>query len=390
MRTFFRLVALLATAACSNPLDLGGDDPGAPTASGSATEPPRNEPKAPAVDCSAVPAGVTEIFRSPGDEIFNLTGLASDGVHLYVSGYGRGVGVADGPPPVPNAASPMNTASLLRVPVGGGAREILDYEHVGFTRGVVVDDAFVYWASEAGDAVLARPKAGGPITSLHLPDTGTPQTLTTDGKGSVFWSTWWGGMGSPSRPIASIATWSAATGAPKAFQMGAGKADGALWVTSDADTLYWIAGHDPAELRAAPTKGGSTKVLATGIANAYQLKTDATHVWGVDNDAIWRVSKGGGAVEKVVKAAPGRYLYRFAVTDDALFYADEQSPSETGGPVVKAPVYRANKDGTGATAVSAPLDGTSHMTHDACRIYVATFDWVGSPGYEAVVYAIKR
>jgi hypothetical protein len=379
--TSFLLAALSPVAVgCSGLLDLGGDGDQAPApagekpAQGNGADP--SDPKTSTVDCGSIPTAPVEIFRSPGSETFNVMRIASDGTHVYLAGHMPMS--ASGPSPVPDPNDPMKTATLVRVPVGGGAREVVDFEHGQVSRGVALDASHVYWASEYQDSVLVRPKSGGPIESFALAGEGIPQSLATDGAGNLFWATWYGG----------IAVRPAGATSAQTFQATAGDDDDASWVTADAQSVYWLAGRK--EIRSAPVGGGSPTTLATGIEHTYTLVTDDDHVWGVSNDAVWKVPKAGG--DRVVVATPntGRDFRALAVTEDAIYFSDDMEPLAGGGPVVKGPVYKANKDGTNVTAITGDLDGADFLVADACRIYWRTFDWVGNPGYETVVYARAR
>lgn len=377
--------------ACSNFLDLGGggaagEPPSPNTAEGDDGEPAPGGKAAPKPDCGQLGADPVEIFRSPGNENFNVMGLATDGTHVYLAGH---MPIApNGPQVTPDPSNPMKTATLVRVPVAGGSREVIAFEHGQVSRGVVLDTNNIYWASDHDEAVLMRAKSGGPVTAFSITGAGIPQSVATDGNGSIFWATWFGGTASPSNPIAAIAVREPGSSVAKAFHESRGKEDGATQVTADAKSVYWLAGRS--ELRSAPVSGGAHSVLASGIVSAYTLTTDDDHVWGVSNEAVWKVPKTGG--DRIVVTTPeaGRHFRSLAVTDDAIFFSDDMDPSLGGGPVVKGPVYKANKDGSGVTPISPDLDSADDLVADACRVYWKSFVWTGNPGFETVVYARAR
>jgi hypothetical protein len=284
---------------------------------------------------------------------------------------------ANGPKAVPDPNDPMKTATLVRVPVSGGAREVIDFEHGEVSRSVVLDADNIYWASEYDDSVLVRSKKGGAITAFGISGGGIPQSVATDGKGNVFWAMWYGGIAF--RPAG-------ATDA-KTFQESTDIGDSG-WVTADAQRVYWHANR--AEIRSAPVSGGAPTTLATGIDHVYTLVTDDTHVWGISNDELWKIPKAGG--DRVVVATPkaGRDFRSLAVTDDAIYFSDDMEPSPTGGKVVMGPIYKAKKDGSDVTAITPDGESARDLVADECRVYWTAFDWVGNPGYETVVYSRAR
>jgi hypothetical protein len=382
------LFVLPSLVACSGFLDLGGNGSSdeEKTPEGSPTQTPGNGDPTdvkPKVDCGNIPAGATEVYRAPSSDAFNVMDLVSDGKHLYLAG---SVSQSSETPAAPDPANPMKTASILRVPVTGGPREVIEFEHGNVSRGVVVDNENIYWASEYQDAVLMRPKAGGAVTPFALGATaGIPQSVATDGKGNVFWTTWHGGFASASSPVPALGKRASGSTSASTFQESRGEADGAFWVTSDATQVYWLAGRGSLELRAAPTSGGKHVVLATGVEQAYRLTTDGDHVWGVSNDFVWKVPKKGGDRVNVATAKAGRDLRAVAVSDDAIYFSDDMEPTSGGGKVVKGPIYKAKKDGSTLAPLTEDYESATHLTADACRLYWVSLEWVGNPGYELVV-----
>jgi hypothetical protein len=145
------LVGSLLLAACSNFLDLGSDDKepapgggGTPVEKPGAAAPGDGKPAAkPKVACGTIAPGVTELFRASGNEIFNIMWMASDGAHLYLAGSAP-LDSPTGPITTPDPANKMKTASVLRVPASGGAREVIDFEHGRVSRGVTFDADNIY------------------------------------------------------------------------------------------------------------------------------------------------------------------------------------------------------------------------------------------------------
>ncbi len=395
MRSLLLLLFVPTVAACSGFLDLGGNgsssDDKQPEGATPSTPGGESAPSKPKADCSGVPEGEIEIYRSKGSEAFNVMDLQSDGKHVYLAG---SVSQATTDTPVPDPANPMKTASVIRVPVAGGEREVIEFEHGFVSRGVVLDDENIYWASEYQDAVLMRPKSGGPVTPFVLGSNGLggaagiPQSVATDGKGNVFWTTWHGSFASPSNPIAALGKRAAGSTAASTFQESHGEEDGAYWVTADATHVYWLAGRNTLELRAAPVAGGTHTVLAGGIEQGYRIRTDEEFVWGISNDFVWKVPKKGGERVNVASPSTGRDFRSLAVTDDAIFFSDDMEPTQSGK-IIEGPIYRAKKDGSDVEPFTGDRNGASHLATDACRLYWTHHEWVGNPGYELVVASKK-
>jgi hypothetical protein len=154
-------------------------------------------------------------------------------------------------------------------------------------------------------------------------------------------------------------------------------------VHADETSVYWLAGRG--EVRKAPVAGGPFEVLAPNISHVYTLATDIDHVWGISNDEVWKVPKAGGARVVVAKPDDKRDFRSLVVTDTAIYFSDDMEPLSGGGPVVKGPIYKANKDGSNVTAITGDLDHATHLATDGCRLYWSAIEWVGNPGYELVV-----
>jgi hypothetical protein len=212
------------------------------------------------------------------------------------------------------------------------------------------------------------------VTPLEMSaPSGIPQSVATDGKGNVFWATWSG----------EIAKRVSGSSTAQTFQKTNSDSDDASWIHADDTSVYWIAGRG--ELRSLPVAGGAYKVLATNIMYVYGLLTDDEFVWGISNDELWKVPKGGGDRVIVAAAKPNRDFRSFALSDDAVYFSDDMEPTAGGGTVVKGPIYKANKDGTNLTAITDEIDHARNLTSDGCRLFWNASDWVGNPGYEVIV-----
>jgi len=102
-----------------------------------------------------------------------------------------------------------------------------------------------------------------------------------------------------------------------------------------------ILGSGPAGLTAALYNARAnlepTVVEGTQPGGQLTITTDVENVWGVSNDAVWKVSKKGGDRVIVTSAKPGRDFRSVAVSDDAIYFSDDMEPTAGGGPVKKGP-----------------------------------------------------
>jgi hypothetical protein len=361
------LVVILAgsAVACSSFLDVGGGEEPAPTRP--APPPPAEEvaPPPAAQGCGTIAPTPVAIFRSPSTERFRAWHGASDGTHLYLAG--SVVHLPDGIAPPPDPSHPMETASVVRVPVTGGAREIVDYEHITYGDAIALDGDNVYWGGSGDDLmVFSRPKKGGPVASFGIEDLccGT-KSIATDPSGRLFFA------GGP------ILVRTPQDASPRTFLEVVGSEQGVSSIATDGHRVYWLAsvnGHW--DVRSAPAEGGAWTALATGLplGRFQPIAVANDRVWLFLNDELSTVPTTGGDRTIVATSAPDNPIRSFTVAGGSVYFT-----RDTG------PIFRANVDGTGVTAITPPQERASLLTADACRVYSAMFE-----STEYVVYATAR
>ncbi len=180
-------------------------------------------------------------------------------------------------------------------------------------------------------------------------------------------------------------------------------------VVVDATSLYWptlLEGEEWSPVSKMSINGGSPEVLATSHV-PYQLALDADSVYWADfHDGVFRVPKGGGSVDVLVKK--GNLPTAVIVDDTDIYWLSSVNPGEktatiskmpkTGGPStalvagqeallgvmaidqlnvywasVGGPVMKVPKDGGSAVLLAASSDGIN-LAVDESDVYFTVFN----------------
>jgi hypothetical protein len=141
---------------------------------------------------------------------------------------------------------------------------------------IVVDAATIYFGGDGG--LYKMPIAGGAVTTMHVPT--VPE------------------FHSPSVPV----------------------------LVADATHLYFTAVHGAGPILKIAKSGGAVTVLADKQATT-ALTLDATHLYWGTEAGTFRVSKSGGAPERLGPGA--RAITGIAVDGDDVFFTDYQGDSVT-------------------------------------------------------------
>lgn len=195
----------------------------------------------------------------------------------------------------------------------GGAAEVLAAEGVLEMRGLALDSTHVYWVNNWYRGTVQRvPRAGGATETV---------------------------LGEKFRPV-----WVATV------------SGGFVWSASNSDGTVPLVGM---------MREGVVTNFTAAVDTAWELTTDATHVYFFTHDGdVRRVSMGGGAVETV--ATKQEPIMAIAV-DDGHVYWSTWGPHASGSYKPYGKIFRAPKTG-GASAVvadkqTAPVSLALDETH---------------------------
>ncbi|HEV7398493.1 MAG TPA: hypothetical protein VGN86_18415 [Pyrinomonadaceae bacterium] len=218
---------------------------------------------------------------------------------------------------------------ILRISKDGGKPEPIATDHVGIGIDLALDDEKVYWANHGyysansptrPSPIYSVSKKGGP-TEIFADQQHGPHSLVVD-EAFVYWAT-----------PASILKQAKAGGPPQVVYQATDK-EGVDELAQDSDSLYFgfrSAGNSRWALRKISKQGGepqtlvktySLKPIAVDDANIYFFDED-----GMTKDAFCRVSKSGGSVTKIDTGyasgviTQSKSLVYFASLDDIHSFA---------------------------------------------------------------------
>ncbi|MEX1019265.1 MAG: hypothetical protein WDZ49_06380 [Litorilinea sp.] len=155
-------------------------------------------------------------------------------------------------------------------------------------------------------------------------------------------------------------------------------------LVADASYLYFRDGDNT--IKRMPVAGGALEVMANDVNNCCGLVMDDTHLYwaqresGSNNNAIYRMAKGGGAVELVVLVPNGQntYFIRALTVDHTHVYWVE---GKTGVSTIDQPgigaVQKAPKAGGAPQMLADAADGIEHPTSidvDETHVYWSEWD----------------
>lgn len=240
---------------------------------------------------------------------------------------------------------------VRQVPLAGGSTSTL--WSGGTPEGVVADAAWVYFTNAAMTGTVSKvPIGGGTATPLSSPAQGGsgPQGIALDA-GNVYWT-----------ENGTVMKASKSGGAPVTIASGQGNP---LAIAVDANNVYWT-NYSGGEVMQAALGGGTPIALATmGKAQPSFLALDATTVYfttaEINNGAVMKVPKGGGALTKLAPEA-GQNLGKaqgIAVDASGVYWADE------GYGVI----YRLSPGSTTPVALVTGLLKPHAVVLDAAHVY---------------------
>lgn len=215
--------------------------------------------------------------RSLADNLDHPSALTADGTTLYFVTGGTVASKNEG------------TNNLMKMPVGGGAPEVLfkGGDLIIDPHSIVTDEGSVYFSANGLRKVA---KSGGDAKLLTAAFSASEMIVDKD---SIFWLPFVG-QGMPPAPIYKI---SKNGGEAVALT---GPRDGANGMSADADNIYWI-----------------------------------------ERSGIYRVPKTGGAVETVHSAAAGKAIGDLKADGDAFYFLEGDTAKRlyrfprSGGPPVE-------------------------------------------------------
>jgi hypothetical protein len=277
-------------------------------------------------------------------------GIATDGSYVYF------------------AHSQLETYRVVRVPVGGGAIEVITEfpatpSDLGEApRRFALDATRLYWIDSS--SLRAAPLSGGPRETI-ADGLDAPIGLVLDGESAfvVEDASWWGGGTVRRIPLDGEAVTVVLSGLDM---------PGSLAL--DGSRVYWT---EHWRLGAAPRSGGPTRTLASGIEDAYfRIVVVGDDVLVVDGPLVKRVPKGGGTLEKLLELRIGGDVLALepqdATTDGQAIYLVDRVRGPTANWVTRVPV-----DGSATTGFTKPgwaysQDCVVRVAVDAEHVY-----WTG-------------
>jgi hypothetical protein len=237
----------------------------------------------------AVPiAGGTPTTLASGINAAN--GIGVDGTGVYFGGL------------------PMNatSTSLMKVPLNGGAFQILAGFFMDDPFAVGPDGVFGTGSENGGDLTIMRvPLAGGTATPI-VPSTSLPQTASSYG------------------------------------------------IAVDAASVYWTSFRNPCVVYKAPLAGGLPTTLATVSGPCYGIAVDARRVYFAATSGVQSVSIDGGTTATLA-LSPGSSV---AIDDDFVYFTSSGSD-----------VSKVSKTGGAVTSLATGQDQAAGIAVDANSVY---------------------
>jgi len=248
----------------------------------------------------SVPAAggeTTPLVSSAGQGVYFQNGFATDGASLYFS----------------ESSGGYTSGLIARAPLGGGPATVLA-SSLGFTSGIVVDAANVYWTDQDQNTVMRVPLAGG-----------TPATIASGLKSPAALALANGTLyvTDPGGDLLSVPT---AGGTVTTLVTGPGipantfYADTSMPLVTDERYVYFSqcpsnGVNGVAGVYRVPLGGGTPTMLASGCAMG--LAVDADSLYFTLADTVNAVPIAGGAVTVI---ASGQFLSGGPAVDDANVY----------------------------------------------------------------------
>jgi hypothetical protein len=188
---------------------------------------------------------------------YNPSGIAVDDANVY---FGDGL-------------------NIRSVPKGGGTSAILA---AATPSQIAVDSSNIYWTDFGAGAIRKMPKSGGsPVTIATGTD--SPSGIKTDGV-NVYWSEFsWPGT-----------VWKVSVNGGTTTALGHNVNNRGVAIDPTSTNVYWgeYVFLDAGKIDYAPTSGGATTSLVTGLNNVWDVAAD-------ERSVFWVEDRTGGAVRQV-------------------------------------------------------------------------------------------
>jgi hypothetical protein len=245
-------------------------------------------------------------------------------------------------------------AAALRVPITGGAAEVLN-ANLPSAAGIAVDSTNAYVALGASNgSIVAIPLSGGSTTTLASSQS-SPLYVVVAG-GQVYWTNAVSG--------GSVMSVAVTGGSPSAIATGQSVPWG---IAASATSIVWTNYDSGGGVFSAPLGGGSMTTVASNQDYACAVATDgttdffATDAIAMMKGAIAKVAAGGGAISTIAM----RQAHPAAIAFDAswVYWTDNGTDA-----VMRAPV-----GGGTATVLAAAQHAPRQIAVDASAVY-----WIAS------------
>ncbi len=194
---------------------------------------------------------------------------------------------------------------IVRVPRGGGEEQVLA-ETTGISRGLVIDDADVFWAEN--EAIYAVPKAGGKVRTVS--PAGIPDYVALDDTYVYWYST-----------VSGVLFRAPKKGAPRPTKVYADEKHTLHFIFLDGNDLFVSYGPENAMvIQRLPKAGGTPVTVVEKQQPGSDFAIDGAHIYWITDDDVWMVPRSGGeaskAVEKLVHGVD------VAVDDQFIYWSD--------------------------------------------------------------------
>lgn len=212
---------------------------------------------------------------------------------------------------VVTGGSAKSDNAVLRIGATSGAVETLVKVPQVLSGELALDDKYVYFSSESGNAVLRVSKIGGP--AVVVAEAARPIHLALDDTHVYFSS---------------------------------------FLKQSPGGALLRVA-----------KSGGSTEVLTEGQAGVDQVVVDAEAAYFRSNSGVWRVSKAGGKAECLLAASPSNNVDRLTADSTHLYFFQEI------GSTGKYAIARLPKRGGTPETVAPQANPTARLALSDSHVY---------------------
>ena len=281
---------------------------------------------------------------------YNPSGIAADGTNVY---FGDGV-------------------SIRSVPKGGGTSTVLA---AGTPSQIALDSNNLYWTDFSAGAIRKMPKTGGTPVTIAT-GTNSPSGITTDGI-NVYWSE----FSSPG----AVRKVSVNGGTPTV--LGTNVNNIGVAIDPASANVYWGENVflNAGKIDLAPTSGGTTASLVTGLNNVWDVAADGTSVFWVEDrtgGVVGQVALSGG--NPTILASNLAEPVALAVDAVNVYWIERNGGGAATGTlkaVPKIPTVRVTI-GTSPPGLAFQADGVTYNTQQ-------TFVWLQGSSHTVATTATQ-